>query len=82
MEKKDFTKRYARRTRSTPAEAADQIDGVVNDLLRRLRAGQPAPLPGLGTLLPPAKPQPQPDESGRRARTKIKTKPKTKDATR
>src|ERR1051326_123863 len=41
MEKKDFTKRYARRTRSTPAEAADQIDGVVNDLLRRLRAGQP-----------------------------------------
>lgn len=82
MEKKEFTKQYAQRTRSTPAEAADQIDGVVNDLLRRLRAGQPAPLPGLGTLLPSTKPHPQPVDAGRRARTKAKTKLKTKDASR
>jgi len=81
MEKKDFTKRYAQRTQSTPAEAADQIDAVVNDLLRRLRAGQPAPLPGLGTLLPTTKPQSPPDETGR-TRTKAKTKLKTKDASR
>ena len=78
MEKKDFTKRYAQRTRSTPAEAADQIDHVVNDLLRRLRAGQPASLPGFGTLLP----QSQTDDAGRRARTKTKTKLKIKDASR
>jgi len=70
MDKKDFTKRYAQRTRSTPAEAADQIDSVVNDLIRRLRAGQPASLPGFGTLLPAPK------------GTKSKTKLKTKDASR
>ena len=70
MDKKDFTKQYAKRTRSTPAEAADQIDGVVNDLLHRLRAGEPASLPGLGPLLPTPK------------GTKAKTKLKTKDASR
>jgi hypothetical protein len=73
MEKKDFTKRFAQRMRSTPAEAADQIDDAANDLLRRLRAGQPASLPGLGTLLP---------LPGRRARTKTKAKLKAKDASR
>ena len=52
MDQKDFTKRYARHMRSTSAEAADRIDGVVNDLLRRLRAGKPAEIPGFGTLLP------------------------------
>lgn len=75
MEKKDFTKRYARRTGSTPAEAADQIDRVVNDLLLRLRAGERASLPGLGTLLPSPN-----DDRGRRA--KAKTRIKTKDASR
>jgi len=81
MEKKDFNKRYAQRTQSTPAEAADQIDEVVNGILRRLRAGEPASLPGLGTLLPSIKPAPS-DETGRRARTKAKTKLKIKDAAR
>jgi len=52
MDKKDFTRKFAKRTRSTHASAADQVDGVINDLLRRLRAGKPACLPGLGTLLP------------------------------
>lgn len=52
MEKNDFTIRFAKRTGSTRAAAADQIDRVVNDLLRRMRAGKPASLPGLGTLMP------------------------------
>jgi nucleoid DNA-binding protein len=52
MQKRDFTKRYAQHIQSTSAEAADQVDRVVHDLLRRLRAGQPAEIPGLGTLLP------------------------------
>ena len=30
----------------------DQVDCVVHDILRRLRAGKPAALPGLGTLQP------------------------------
>ena len=53
MEKNDFTRIFAQRTRSTRAVAADQVDRVVNDLLRRLRAGKAASLPGFGTLLPP-----------------------------
>jgi nucleoid DNA-binding protein len=53
MEKNDFTKKFAQRTRSTRAAAADRVDRVVNNLLRRLRAGKAASLPGLGTLLPP-----------------------------
>ena len=52
MDQKDFTKRYARRTRSSSVDAADKIDHIVNGLLRRLRAGKPAVLPGLGALLP------------------------------
>ena len=52
MEKNDFTKKFAQRTRSTRAVAADQVDRVINDLMRRLRAGKAASLPGLGTLLP------------------------------
>ncbi len=52
MEKKDLAKRYAQRTGATPAQAADQIDRVIHDLLRRLRSGEPASLPGFGTLLP------------------------------
>ena len=54
MKQKDFTKRYAERTRLSPAEAADQVDRVVNDLLRRLRTGQSASLPGLGAIKPGA----------------------------
>ncbi len=52
MGKKDFTKEFAKQTRSTPAEAADQVDRIVNGLLRRLRAGKPALLPGFGILNP------------------------------
>ena len=32
--------------------AADQVDQVVNEILRTLRRGQPAHLPGLGTIRP------------------------------
>ncbi len=52
MGKKDFTQQYAKQTRSTPAEAADQVDRIINGLLRRLRAGKSASLPGFGILQP------------------------------
>jgi nucleoid DNA-binding protein len=65
MEKKDFTKKFAQRTRSTSAEAADQVDRVVNDLLRRLRAGKTASLPGFGSLLPEGDVKPQIQRRGR-----------------
>jgi nucleoid DNA-binding protein len=65
MEKIDFTKKFAQRTRSTSAVAADQVDRVVNDLLRRLRAGKTASLPGLGPLLPEADAKPRIQRRGR-----------------
>ena len=52
MEKNEFTRKLAERMGSTHAAAADQLDTVVHELLRRLRAGKPATIPGLGTLLP------------------------------
>jgi nucleoid DNA-binding protein len=52
MGKKEFTKRYARQNGSTSAQAADQIDRVIDDLLHRLRSGHTASLPGFGILQP------------------------------
>lgn len=36
----------------TPAKAADQVDKVVHEMLRKLRKGQQASLPGVGTIAP------------------------------
>lgn len=58
MGKKEFTKRYARLNGSTSAQAADQIDRVIDDVLHRLRAGHTASLPGLGILQPVTKSSP------------------------
>ncbi len=52
MNKHDLTARLARRARLPKAQAADRLDGVVHDILARLRRGRPAVLPGLGTLIP------------------------------
>jgi nucleoid DNA-binding protein len=57
MKKPDWIHEQARRTGIDPETAADQVDRVVNRLLRALRGGQPARLPGLGTI-EPAKPAP------------------------
>ena len=54
MRKKNFARRLANETQLTPADAADQIDSVVTALLRRLKDGKPAEIPGFGTLLPGA----------------------------
>jgi nucleoid DNA-binding protein len=37
---------------TTPAQAADEIDKVIHSILKKLRRGQPARLPGLGHFLP------------------------------
>lgn len=52
MRKPQIVKRLAKRTGVSSAEAADQLDHVVHEILSRLRGGQAAPLPGLGTFLP------------------------------
>ncbi len=48
MRKKELARELARKTGVTQAEAADQVDRLVNDILQKLRSGQPASLPGLG----------------------------------
>ncbi len=45
-------RRLAHEAHLTPAVAADQIDSLVTQLLKKLKDGQPANIPGIGTLLP------------------------------
>jgi nucleoid DNA-binding protein len=52
MKKPQIAKRLAKRSGVSRAEAADQLDWVVNDILSHLRSGRAVPLPGLGTFVP------------------------------
>jgi len=52
MKKPQIARRIARRTGVTPAEAADQLDRVVQEILESLRHGGSAELPGLGRFCP------------------------------
>jgi len=56
MKKQDIASRLARRSGVSKAAAADQLDRLVHDILSKLRKGQPASLPGLGTFLPGPRP--------------------------
>jgi len=46
MKKAEIAKRMAQEAGVSPAEAADRLDGVVHEILVKLRKGRPAPLPG------------------------------------
>lgn len=48
MKNTDLAKRMARQTGVTAAEAADQLGGLVRDVLADLRQGGESTLPGLG----------------------------------
>jgi len=48
MRKPELAKRLAQRSGVSAAEAADRLDRVVYQILKKLRQGQEAPLPGLG----------------------------------
>ncbi|HLY16236.1 MAG TPA: HU family DNA-binding protein [Bryobacteraceae bacterium] len=52
MRKAEIAKRLARQSGVTKAEAADQLDRMVHQILQKLRRGKPAPLPGLGRFTP------------------------------
>jgi nucleoid DNA-binding protein len=52
MRKEELTLKLARTARVTPAEAADRLDRVVHGIVKKLRQGKPATLPGLGKLTP------------------------------
>ena len=52
MRKPEIAKRLARQAGVSNAEAADQLDRVVHQILSKLRKGKPAPFPGLGQFTP------------------------------
>jgi hypothetical protein len=52
-----LAKRLAKKSGISTAAAADQLDGILSGILRRVRQGHSASLPGLGTFLPGPKPQ-------------------------
>lgn len=52
MKKAELANQEGRRQRVAPGNAADQMDRVVNQIVRALRSGRPAELPGLGTIQP------------------------------
>jgi nucleoid DNA-binding protein len=52
MKKPDLVKRLARRSGLTVGEAADQLDRTIHDIVRQLRKGREAQLPGLGKFSP------------------------------
>ena len=52
MKKPDLIHEEAKRSGIEPETAADQVDKAVNKILRALRGGRSAHLPGLGTITP------------------------------
>jgi len=52
MTKSEFAARLAKQNGSSKAEAADQLDRVVHEIILKLRKGQPATFPGLGNFSP------------------------------
>ena len=52
MKKPELAGEIAQRRGIPAGDAADQLDRAVTQVIRALRNGRPARLPGLGTLLP------------------------------
>ena len=52
MKKSDLIKDIAKRRSFKAGDAADEIDRVVTEIIRTLKCGHPAHLPGLGTITP------------------------------
>jgi nucleoid DNA-binding protein len=52
MKKSDLATEIARRNGEDASHAADQLDSVVNGIIRKLRSGKAARLPGIGTITP------------------------------
>jgi nucleoid DNA-binding protein len=52
MKKSDLAREVARRNGVGTGDAADQMDCVINQIIRALKRGRSAYLPGLGTITP------------------------------
>ncbi len=69
MKKAELARRLAKQSGLTKAEAADQLDRVVHEILSNLRKGQSAPLPGLGKFTPGGKWNIQFEQEKRKGKT-------------
>ncbi len=81
MKKAQLVKRLAKASGISTAAAADQLDSVLTGILRRIRHGRSASLPGLGTFLPGPKPEFYFEESLPTGARRVKA-PKTRKASR
>jgi len=52
MKKEQLARQLAKESGITPAAAADQVDRIVTDILKRVRKGHSASVPGWGTFRP------------------------------
>ncbi|HWF09091.1 MAG TPA: HU family DNA-binding protein [Bryobacteraceae bacterium] len=52
MKKSDLIRKMARQNGGDHGDAADQMDRAVTRIIRTLRSGKAARLPGLGTITP------------------------------
>jgi nucleoid DNA-binding protein len=52
MKNSAIIKKVARRHSIEPADAADRMAGIVDQLVSKLKRGEEAHLPGLGKILP------------------------------
>ncbi|MCZ2074707.1 MAG: HU family DNA-binding protein [Bryobacteraceae bacterium] len=50
MKKDELAQKLARQTHLSKAKAADELDRVVHDMIRKLKKGYTVALPGIGTL--------------------------------
>jgi len=50
MKKEHIARRLAKESHISTAAAADQLDLIVSDILKRIRKGENASIPGLGTF--------------------------------
>ena len=65
MKNFELTEDAARRGGVEQAVAADRLDRAVNGILKSLRSGKPARLPGLGTIMPGKRWKFRPESHGR-----------------
>ena len=52
MKQDELARQIAKQTQTSPAEAADRLDRVIHDLIRKMKQGKRTALPGLGELAP------------------------------
>jgi nucleoid DNA-binding protein len=64
MKKTELARRLADQEAITTAAAADQLDELIFEILRRLKQGRAATFPGVGRIRPAGASQAKPNKAG------------------